>query len=123
QGEAAPEDARGMGSSKLGAGAGQPTQRGDDPIQKQDSPPSAAQDNGPASTDCPAGSGQGHAPAAPQVPVTWGWGGEATRNVYAPRNTGEMDRAAFLAVDAGALARGGRRGSLSQTKGGFGITA
>jgi hypothetical protein len=123
QGQAAPEDARETGSSKLGVGAGQPTQRGDDPIQKQDAPPSAAQDNGPASTDGAAGSGQGQAPAATQVPVTWGWGGEATRNVYAPCNIVEMDRAAFLAFEAGALARGGRRASLSQTKGGFGITA
>lgn len=100
----------------ISTGGSQLVQRNPDPTKSQDSAAPANQDNGAGAGAQPAASG------ASQFASTWGWGGDATRNVYAPCNVVEMDRAGFLAFEATALAQGGKRSSLAQAKGGFGIT-
>ncbi|TMQ18267.1 MAG: DUF4157 domain-containing protein [Deltaproteobacteria bacterium] len=104
-------------------------------VQRQpDGPsPSANQGNGPASqpadksgdgpsTGADPGADPAQGPIATGPVSTWGWGGDATRSVYAPCNIVEMDRASFLAFEATALSRGARRAAAAQAKGGFGIT-
>jgi hypothetical protein len=122
QHQAVPGDEPSAGTSKISTSGSQRSRRSTDPIQKQDAPSPDDQGSGSDLAGSSADSAPGEQPDSMQSPSTWGWGGDATRNVYAPCNIAELDRAAFLAFEAGALARGAKTARIPQAKGGLGIT-
>jgi hypothetical protein len=95
----------------------------------QDQPPPANRDDGQAPT--PTGGSETPVDSSPekdQTPIatgpvsTWGWGGDATRTVYAPCDIKELGRDDFLAFEKNAMSQGAQRTPPPNALGGFGIT-